>query len=151
MRGTKTNAELTVGDEPLQALPVVSDAWSALVMDPAYWETIRPNLAPGAVVAVNSSLFHLEVDVDDAKTFGVPASDLAVELGSPMSAGFVLVGAYAALTGLVGVESLADAMRALVPPYRTQHVAANERAISAGAAAVTPLAAPAWPELADAR
>ncbi len=151
MRGSKTNAELTVGDGPLRALPVVTDAWSAFVMDPSFWETIRPNLARGAVVVVNSSLFHLTVDVDDARVFAIPASDIASELGSPMSAGFVLVAAFAAITGLVRVESLVDAMRELVPPYRTQHVAANEQAIEAGAAAAPALAVPAWPALADLR
>ncbi len=41
-------------------------------------------------------------------------------------------------------------MRQLVPPYRTQHLAANEAALRAGAAAdaAKPLAAPAWAEVA---
>lgn len=145
MRGSKTNAELTVGDAPLRALPIVIDAWSAFVMDQAFWETIRPKLAPGAVVVVNSSLFHIPVAVDGAQVVEVPASDLAAQLGSPMSAGFVLAGAFATVTGIVAVPSLVAAMRELVPPYRTQHVAANEAAIEAGANAAPALVAPAWP------
>jgi 2-oxoglutarate ferredoxin oxidoreductase subunit gamma len=147
MRGSKTNAELTVGDAPLRALPIVVAAWSAFVMDQAFYETIRPKLASGAVVVANSSLFHIPVEVDDAQLIEIPASDIAVELGSPMSAGFVLAAAFAAVTGLVAVPSLADAMRELVPPYRTQHIAANEAAIEAGAAHAPALAAPAWPEV----
>jgi 2-oxoglutarate ferredoxin oxidoreductase subunit gamma len=151
MRGGMTNAGLTVGDGDLRALPVITSAWSAFVMDQAYWETIRPNVADGAIVAVNSSQFSGEVDVPDARVFRVPASEMAVEMGSPMSAGFVMLGAFAAVTGLVQIESALGAMRQLVPPYRVQHVAANERAIEAGAAAVPPLAAPAWPGLAGVR
>jgi len=151
MRGSKTNAELTVGDGPLRALPVATDAWSGVAMDPSFWETIRPNLGRGAVVVVNSSLFHLEVDVEEARVFTVPASEMSTELGSPMSAGFVLLGAFVAITGLVGVAAAIDAMRRLVPAYRTQHVAANERAIEAGAASVPRLAAPAWPDVAAVR
>lgn len=147
MRGGMTNAEVTVGDGPLRALPVASGCWSAYAMDPAYWQTVRPHLRAGAVVVVNSSLFDADVGVKTAAVFGVPAGELADGLGSPMAAGFVLLGAYAALTGLVAVDNLVEAMRQLVPPYRTQHLAANERAIGAGAAAVTPLAAPAWPAL----
>jgi 2-oxoglutarate ferredoxin oxidoreductase subunit gamma len=64
-----------------------------------------------------------------------------------MSAGFVMLGAFVAVTGLVSVESAVGAMRQLVPPYRTQHLEANERAIRAGAAAVPAGAAPAWPDL----
>ncbi len=144
MRGGMTNAELTVGDGPLRALPVASSAWSAYVMDPSYWSTIEPNLRPGAVVVVNSSLFDVAVDVERARVFEVPATSMASELGSTMGAGFVLLGAFVALTGIVGLEQVADAMRQLVPPYRTQHVAANERAIQAGAEAVPAMAAPAW-------
>jgi 2-oxoglutarate ferredoxin oxidoreductase subunit gamma len=144
MRGGMTNAEVTVGDQSLRALPVATSAWSAYVMDPRYWSTIRPNLAEGAVVVRNASLCTDEVDVPGAQVFEVAAGDVAADLGSPMSAGFVLLGAFVAVTGLVGVESTVDAMRQLVPAYRTQHLEANERAIRAGAALPPPLAAPAW-------
>jgi 2-oxoglutarate ferredoxin oxidoreductase subunit gamma len=151
MRGGMTNAGLTVGDGELRALPVITSAWSAFVMDQAYWETVRPNLAEGAIVVVNSSLFDIAVGVPQAQVFRVPASEMAAELGSPMSAGFIMLGAFAAVTGLVRVESALGAMRELVPAYRAQHVAANEKAIEAGAAAVPALAVPAWPGLAGVR
>lgn len=146
MRGGMTNAGLTIGEGEVHALPVITSAWSAFVMDPTFWETVRPQLAPHAVVLVNSSLFDLEVGVPDARVFGVPASDVAAEMGSPMSASFVMLGAFAVLTGLVGVDSVMDAMRQLVPAYRVQHVEANQRAIEAGAALLPPHAAPAWHE-----
>jgi 2-oxoglutarate ferredoxin oxidoreductase subunit gamma len=151
MRGGMTNAALTVGDAPLRAVPVITSAWSAFAMDPAFWDTVVSNLAPGAVVVVNSTLFSLDVDVPGARVHGVPAMDIAAEIGSPMSAGFVLLGAFAALTGLVAVASVVDAMGELVPPYRTQHIEANERAIAAGAASVPALAEPAWARVAEAQ
>jgi 2-oxoglutarate ferredoxin oxidoreductase subunit gamma len=147
MRGGMTNATLTVGDGALRALPVVTSAWSGFVMDPAYWETIRPNLAEGAVVVVNSSGFELIVEIPEARVFRVPAKDIAVDMGIPMSAGFVMLGAFVAVTGIVEVESAIGAMKQLVPPYRTEHVEANERAIRAGAAALPWRGAPAWPGL----
>jgi Pyruvate/2-oxoacid:ferredoxin oxidoreductase gamma subunit len=151
MRGGKTNAELTIGDGALRALPVATAAWSGFAMDQAYWETIRPHLAEGALVLVNSALFHQPVEVPRARVFRVPATDIATELGSPMSAGFVLLGAFVAVTGLVPLESVAEAMAELVPAYRRQHLAANHRALDAGAQAVPALAVPAWPALAAAR
>jgi 2-oxoglutarate ferredoxin oxidoreductase subunit gamma len=145
MRGGMTNAEVSIGDGALRALPVATSAWSAYAMDPTYWSTISPNLADGAVVVLNSSLFTVApVDVPGANVFEVAASDVAAELGNPMTAGFVLLGAYVAVTGLVSLDSAIVAMRELVPPYRTQHLEANGRALRAGAAAVPHLAAPAW-------
>jgi 2-oxoacid:acceptor oxidoreductase gamma subunit (pyruvate/2-ketoisovalerate family) len=144
MRGGMTNAEVTIGDQPLRALPVATSAWSAYVMDPSYWSTIRPNLADGAVVVRNSSLCAEAVDVPAGRVFDVAASEAAADLGSPMSAGFVLLGAFVAVTGLVGLDSTLSAMRQLVPAYRTQHLEANERAIRAGAGMLPALAASAW-------
>jgi 2-oxoglutarate ferredoxin oxidoreductase subunit gamma len=146
MRGGMTNAGLTIGDEAVHALPVITSAWSAFVMDSSFWETVQPNLSPLAVVLVNTSLFDPDLAPPDARIFGVPASDVAAELGSPLSASFVLLGAFAVLTGLVGIGSVIDSMRQLVPSYRVQHVEANQRAIEAGAALLPPNAAPAWNE-----
>jgi 2-oxoglutarate ferredoxin oxidoreductase subunit gamma len=144
MRGGMTNAEVTIGDRALRALPVATSAWSAYVMDPTFYDTIRPNLADGATVVVNSSLFKGTVDVPGAKVFEVAASDVAAELENPMTAGFVLLGAFVAVTGLVSLDSAIVAMRELVPAYRTQHLEANERALRAGAALLPELAVPAW-------
>ena len=144
MRGGMTNAEVTIGDRALRALPVATSAWSAYVMDPTFYSTIRPNLADGAVVVVNSSLFTGTVDVPGANVFEVAASDVAAELGNPMTAGFVLLGAFVAVTGLVSLDSAIVAMRELVPAYRTQHLEANGRALRAGAALVPAQAVPAW-------
>jgi Pyruvate/2-oxoacid:ferredoxin oxidoreductase gamma subunit len=143
MRGGMTNAEVTVGDAPLRALPITPAAWAAFVMSPAYWHTVSDRLQSDAVVVVNSSL--VTVTPPDARLFEVPANDIAASLGNPLSAGFVLLGAFAALTGLVTVDGAVDAMRQLVPPYRTEHLQANEAALRAGGAAVPELAAPAWP------
>jgi 2-oxoglutarate ferredoxin oxidoreductase subunit gamma len=134
---------VTVGDSPLRALPIVPSAWAAYVMSPAYWHTVRDRLQPGAVVVVNSSL--ASVSLDGGRVVEVAANDVAAALGNPLSAGFVLLGAFAALTGLVSVDGAVAAMRQLVPPYRTEHVQANEAALRAGAAEVAPLGAPAWP------
>ena len=146
MRGGKTNAELTVGDGSLRALPVATGAWSGVAMDQSYWETIRPHLADGALVVINADLFHLPVDVPGAQVVKVAATRIADGIGSPMSAGFALLGAYIALTGLVRPESVAAAMEQLIPAYRRQHLTANQRALEAGARAVPALAVPAWPE-----
>jgi 2-oxoglutarate ferredoxin oxidoreductase subunit gamma len=142
MRGGMTNAEVTVGDAPLRALPIVPSAWAAYVMSAAYWHTVSDRLEPGAVVVVNSSL--VSVDAPGARVVEVPANDIAAGLGNPLSAGFVLLGAFASLTGLVSVDGSVAAMRQLVPPDRTEHLQANEAALRAGAGAVTPLGAPAW-------
>jgi Pyruvate/2-oxoacid:ferredoxin oxidoreductase gamma subunit len=60
----------------------------------------------------------------------------------------VMIGAYGALTGLVGVEALVEAMRASIPPYRQQHIESNERVIRLGFDTTERGAHPAWPVVA---
>jgi 2-oxoglutarate ferredoxin oxidoreductase subunit gamma len=146
MRGGPTDSTLIVADQPIAAPPIVARTWSALAMHHAFWEPLRRKLRPRAVVVLNASLFSGDVDRDEHRVFEVPATALASELGSALAGSLVLVSAFAALTGLVGIEALVSAMRDSVPPYRHQHVELNERALRAGFDSVPWNVAPAWSE-----
>ena len=144
MRGGETEASVVVGDTNLRALPILPSTWSAFVMHPNHWPSVRDRLRPGGVAVVNSSIMGTGTEVDGGQVFGIEADAIAASVSAPMGAGFVLLGAYCAITGLVGLESLVAAMKQLVPPYRTQHIAANEASLRAGADAAPAGAAPAW-------
>ena len=47
MRGGMTNAEVTVGDAPLRALPFAPSAWAAFVMSAAHWGTVASGKEAG--------------------------------------------------------------------------------------------------------
>jgi 2-oxoglutarate ferredoxin oxidoreductase subunit gamma len=145
MRGGQTDASVVVADGDLRALPILPSAWSAVVMSEQYWESTRERIRPGGVVAVNGDLIGDELPHDGLRLFAVPAQTIAAEAGAPLGASMVLLGAYCQITGLCSTESLVAAMKRLVPPYRTQHLVGNEAALRAGAAAVEPMLAPAWP------
>lgn len=153
MRGGQTEASVVVSDGDLRAVPILESAWSALVMHGRYWPGVASRLRDGGVVVVNTSVAP-DVAAGPASSgrsgyvvVGVPAGDLAAGIGASQAAGFVLLGAYGSATGIVGTDSLVQSMRDLVPPYRTQHIAANEAAIRAGAGAVD-RSRPAWDEVA---
>jgi Pyruvate/2-oxoacid:ferredoxin oxidoreductase gamma subunit len=144
MRGGNSDSTLVVADDDIQAPPLISHASSAVVLHHKYWAPLAPKLRPGAVVAVNSSLFEGELDRDVYRVFDVPVTDIAAELGNSLAASMVMVGAYAAITGLVTLDAAVEGMRESIPPYRRQHVDGNEQAIRTGFASVARLAAPAW-------
>jgi len=144
MRGGNSDATVVVADGPVQAPPIVSHAWSALVLHPRYWEPLRARLVPDAVVVVNSSLFDEPVDLPTV--VNVPATEVATEqLGNPMAVSMVATGAYVAVTRLVSLDSAVAAMEESLPAYRRQHAEANANALRVGARLVEPLAAAAWP------
>jgi 2-oxoglutarate ferredoxin oxidoreductase subunit gamma len=145
MRGGPTDATLVVADAPVSAPPIVSRAWSALAMHPAYWPPVCAKLAPEGVAVLNASLFEAPVAADGRRAFAVPATGIAAEQGSPLSAAMVLLGAFVGLTELVRFDSLVAALQASLPERRRQHGERNERALRAGFEAVPQGAAQAWP------
>jgi Pyruvate/2-oxoacid:ferredoxin oxidoreductase gamma subunit len=150
MRGGNTEATLVVADAPISTPPIVSETWAALVMHHRYWEALRPKLRPGGIVAVNSTLFEGELDREGLRVLDVPATRIATDQGAPLSACLVLVSAFANATALLGLDSLLAGMRESVPPYRRQHLEANEKALRAGFTAASAGMAPAFPERATA-
>jgi Pyruvate/2-oxoacid:ferredoxin oxidoreductase gamma subunit len=148
MRGGNSDSTIVVADGPILAPPLVSHAWSAIVLHHKFWPPLAGRMRPGGVLVVNSSLFEGELDRDQLRVFEVPATDLATELGNAMAASMVIAGAYASITGLVGLAALVDGMAQSVPPYRRQHVDTNTAALTAGFEAGPRLVAPAWKLLA---
>lgn len=148
MRGMNTDGTVVVGDEPLLAPPLVSHTWSAVAMHDKYWGPVVPKLRDDAVVLVNDTTFETRLDTSRFRVFRVAATEIATSLGNELGASMAMVGAYVGITGLVGLHAAIAGMRASIPPYRHQHIEANERAIVAGYDAVARdhLTAPAWTE-----
>jgi 2-oxoglutarate ferredoxin oxidoreductase subunit gamma len=140
MRGGPSKASVVVGDAPLHALPILPSAGSAIFAHHRFAEGVQERLRPGAVVVANTPLVDPDGFRADLRVFAVDATATAKAVQAPQAAGFVLLGAYTALTRMVDPAALTDAMRELLPVYRQQHAPANARAIEAGleaAAAVT--------------
>jgi 2-oxoglutarate ferredoxin oxidoreductase subunit gamma len=137
MRGGRTETTLVVGDGPIAAPPIVSTTWSAVALHHGHWGLVAPKVVPGGLVVVNATVFEGELGRDDVEVVSLPLSETAEELDSPVLLSMVLAGSYAALTGMVSIDAVLDAMRASVPPYRQQFVPGNEKAIRAGAELVS--------------
>lgn len=144
MRGMNTDGTVVIGDEPIHSPPLLSRAWSAVAMHDRYWAPVAPKIRDGGVVVVNDSTFSTDLSDVPARSFRVPASEVAAEVGNELTASMVLLGAFAAITGLVTLDGLHAGMRESVPAYRRQHLELNERALTAGFAAVEALLVPAW-------
>jgi 2-oxoglutarate ferredoxin oxidoreductase subunit gamma len=144
MRGGNTDATVVVGDGPLQAPPLISHTWSAIAMHDEFWAPLACKLRPGALVMVNDATFATQLDQDRLHVHRIPATEIAAGLGNQLGASMVMVGAYAGITGLVGLGAAIEGMHESIPPYRTQHIAANETAIRAGFDVVEHLTMPAW-------
>jgi Pyruvate/2-oxoacid:ferredoxin oxidoreductase gamma subunit len=143
MRGGNTDSTVVVGDGPIEAPPVVSKAWSSIAMHDEFWAPIEPKLRPDALVLVNDATFTTQIQAP-VTVIRVPATNVATDLGNPLGGSMVMLGAYAGTTGIVALDALIEAMRESIPPYRTQHIEANEQALRAGWDLLPADAHPAW-------
>lgn len=140
MRGGPSKASVVVGDQPLRALPILASTWSAILAHHRFSEPVLPRIRPGGLVVANVPLVDPGALRDDLVVHPVDAQAVASAADASGAAGFVLLGFFNAIAGLVRLESLKESMRELLPPYRRQRADANARALAAGAAAA-PVAA----------
>jgi Pyruvate/2-oxoacid:ferredoxin oxidoreductase gamma subunit len=146
MRGGATEATLVFATGPVEAPPTLGAAWSVVLMHDEHSDHARRCLRPGSTLFVNSSVVVRVDEPDGVNVLEVPATDIASDVGHPNAVSLVMAGAYAAATGIVGVSALTTAAAAALPPYRAQHRTLNEAALIAGAGAVGPGVATAWPD-----
>ncbi len=134
MRGGNSDSFLVISDGPITAPPVVGSAWAAAILHHEHAGELWPKLGAESIAAVNSSV------VDPARCpvepgfdlVEIPALDIATELGSPVAASLVLVGALVARTNLVSADALLDSAASVLPSYRASAAAANRAALQAG-------------------
>ena len=132
MRGGNTEATLVVSDEPVLAPPTVDRTWSAMVMHHDYWEPTRDLLRPETYVLVDSSVFEGTLPSWLHRATRIPATGLAIELGKVQTASLVLLGALVAVTELIPLRAVINAVPAALPPYRQAAVKFNQRALQVG-------------------
>lgn len=132
MRGGNTDSTIVIGDGPLITPPIVDSAGALLLMHHYSWAELRPKMRPGATVVVDTSVFRGDLNFDGGIVVQIDATARATALGIQRSASMLALGAFAAFTKIVRLESLVAAARDVLPSYRAQHTAANEVAIRAG-------------------
>jgi Pyruvate/2-oxoacid:ferredoxin oxidoreductase gamma subunit len=144
MRGGRTDATIVVADDAVEAPPTVGTAWSAIVMHDAYAAPILWAVRPGGLLLLNAEFAAMAIDRERLRVVDLHAPDIAEGVGNRMAASMVMIGAYAAATGIVGVDALTAAVEESLPPYRKQLAEVNVAAIRAGFDAGPRDIAPAW-------
>ena len=88
MRGGNTDSTVVIGDTPIEAAPIVSHGWSAIVMSLQFWQPggrsmgMARKLDAGGLVLLNSSLSAGDgPDPERFQVVEVPASDIAARAG----------------------------------------------------------------------
>ena len=136
IRGGSSESTVVVADEAILVPPIVPHVWAVLAMHGEGLSKLASKMELGGVLVANSSLIPAPPVWQGVRGVAVPATDLAKAMGEPLGASMVALGAFAAATGLVRLESLAAAVGDVLPPHRRKLADANRMAIERGAAHV---------------
>lgn len=132
MRGGKVRCTVVVSDEEIGS-PIVRRPGSAIVFNIPSMEAYGPAIKPGGALIVNSSLIDIISERDDITALYIPATEMATDMGNVRVANMILLGAWAAVTGVVSPDQLAQALSDHLPENKQKTVPINKDALYRGA------------------
>ena len=132
-RGGSATCTVVIADGAVGS-PVVGHPSVLVTLNQSSLERFGARVLPGGICILNSSLADASTLArDDIRVVSVPMNEIALGLGDPRMVNMVALGAYAALTGAVGIPSLASALKEALPERNHRFIPANVQAIEAGA------------------
>ena len=132
MRGGTANCTVVIGDEPIGS-PVVAQPQAAIVMNLPSLDRYEPLVRPGGLLIVNTSLIERAATRDDIDVVGIPADDVAAELGEARLTNMVLLGALLSRIPVLTIDHVATTLARVLPERHRHLLAANRAALQQGA------------------
>lgn len=114
-RGGACSAQVILSDVPV-LYPYVARPDILVVMSQEAYSKFSPELKDDGILIVEEDLVRVSELKPATRVFSVPATRLAEELGKRMVLNIVMVGFFAAATGLVAPQALRKAVADSVPP-----------------------------------
>ena len=113
-RGGACSAQVILSDEPI-LYPYVTQPDILVVMSQEAYTLFVPTLRPGGTLIVERDLVRVSDTPEGVRVFSVPATRMAEHLGKRMVLNAVMVGFFAAISGLLPPEAVRQAMADSVP------------------------------------
>ena len=113
-RGGACSTQLIISDEPISYPHLIAPSILVAMSQEAY-NKYAPTLGDGALLIVDQDLVETGELAGEVKLLSVPATCLAEELGRKIVANIVMLGFFAAVTDVVSVEAMREAVRTSVP------------------------------------
>jgi 2-oxoglutarate ferredoxin oxidoreductase subunit gamma len=114
-RGGSSSAQVILSTEPI-LYPYVTQPDILVVMSQEAATRFIPQLKPGGILITEQDLVRTGELPKGVRSFGVPATRLAEELGRKVVLNIVMVGFFGAVTNLLDPDALRKAVEDSVPP-----------------------------------
>lgn len=131
-RGGTADCTVIVSTDEIGS-PITATPDTLIGMHEFLFKKFQPSVKTGGRLVVNTSLIDPAIVRRDCDVLEVPASVLAEEIGNARAANMIVLGAYAAVTGVVSLDSLLASLPEVLPPHRHKFIPLNEAALRKGA------------------
>lgn len=113
-RGGACSAQLIVSDEPI-AYPHLTRPDILISMSQQAYEKYHDELLPEGMLLIDDGLVDVGEPRTDVNMLGIPATEMAGELGRRIVANIVMLGFFTAVSGAISEESMRKAILSSVP------------------------------------
>jgi 2-oxoglutarate ferredoxin oxidoreductase subunit gamma len=110
MRGGTAYCMVVIGDRPIGS-PIIRNPMHLVAMNRPSLEKFAPDVKPGGVILINSSLIPIGSGRDDVDELIVPVNEIAIELGSVKSANIVALSAFVVRSKIVDLDNLRQCIK----------------------------------------
>lgn len=133
MRGGTANCQVIVADEEIGS-PLTRTPSAAVIFNLPSLDKFEPQVVPGGLIVVNSSLVNRGVSRKDVKAIMIPAQEIAEELGNRRLLNMVLLGALLEALPILPHGAIEKALENHLPERHRKFLKGNIEAIHQGAA-----------------
>jgi 2-oxoglutarate ferredoxin oxidoreductase subunit gamma len=128
-RGGAAGSQVVIASDPIHH-PHLIEPTNGIIMSQEAYAKYVPKLAVDATLLIDDGLVTLPVEHrQDLKTYGIPATQIAEELGNSRAANTVMLGLWTAIIGAVSKSAMQQSVTDAVPP---KTVEVNLNAFEAG-------------------
>jgi len=135
MRGGTANCSVVLSDEEITT-PIVLTGNAVVVMNNPSLDKYESAVEADGLLLVNSSVVTKKPARTDIRTAYVPANDIAQELGNGKVMNMVMLGAFAAATGLLKLNTIREMVEKMYIGPKAKLVPLNQEALTRGAACI---------------
>ncbi len=132
MRGGTANCTVIVSDEEIGS-PLVRHPQAVIAMNLPSLDKYEPEVHPGGVLVVNSSMINRSVERRDIHVLLIPGNEIAESLGDRRMTNMVLLGGLLANLPFLPLEAIEKALKDYLPARHQRLLPTNYQALRRGA------------------
>ena len=127
MRGGTANCTVVVSDKTVSC-PLIFESDCVVAMNLPSLLKFEPTLKPGGILLLNKSIIHQDPKRDDITVYNVLANDMAHDLGYPVVANMIMLGAFVRTSNIVSSDALEAVIRETIGKKKAEMIDINIKA-----------------------